>query len=136
MKQNTRTTGTTYLAARDDDEMMRTRTGTRDISAAEALRRRERQERNAWTNDANTGKKGKRNPNARGNETCMAKNMPARDKMNSRRSKPPGNDEDPQAISRPAVETITREAGTSRRIHPLIAVRRRRRRPRPLIIAE
>lgn len=117
------------------DEMMRTRTGTRDIIAAEARRRRERQERNAGTNDANTGKKGKRNSNARSNETRMSKNMPARDKINSRRSKPPGNDEDPQAIRRLAVETIAREAGTSRRNH-LHIIARRRRRPRLLIITK
>ena len=72
--------------------MMRMRTSTRDITAAEARRRQERQERNAGTDDTNTNKKGKRNPNTRSNETRMSKNMPARDKMNSRRSKLPGND--------------------------------------------
>ena len=75
-------------------------------------------------------------PNAWANETRMAKNMPARDKMNSRRSKPPGNDKARKQISCPAVETMIREAGTSRRNHPHIAARRRRRHPRPLIIAE
>lgn len=115
---------------------MRTRTGTRDITAAEARRRRERQERNAGTDDTNTNKKGKRNPNARSNETRMSKNMLARDKMNSRRSKPPGNDKARKQIDRSAVETMIREAGTSHRNHPHIAARRRRRKPRTLIIAE
>ena len=83
-----------------------------------------------------TSKKGKRNPNARSNETRMSKNMPARDKMNSRRSKPPGNDKARKQTDRPADETIIREAGTSHRNHPHIAARRRRRKPRTLIIAE
>ena len=85
---------------------MRTKTGTEDIS------------------------------HARVNETRMTKNMPARDKMNSQRPKPPGNNKARKQTDRPAVETIIREAGTSRRNHPHIAARRRRRHPRPLIIAE
>lgn len=40
----------------------------------------------------------------------MSKNMPARDKMNSRRSKPPWNDKARKQTDRPAVETIIREA--------------------------
>ena len=116
-------------------EMMRTRTGTQDITATEARRRRERQERNAGTDDTNTNKKGKRNPNARANNTRTTRDDHARDKMNSRRSKPPGNDEDPQAIRRPAIETIAREAGTSRRNH-LHIIARRRLRPRLLIITK
>ena len=70
--------------------MMRMRASTQDITAAEARRRQERQGRNDRTDDKNTSKKGKRNPNARANETRMDKNMPTRDEMNSRHRKPPG----------------------------------------------
>ena len=40
-------------------------------------------------------------PNTRANETRMAKNMPARDRMNSRRSKPPENDKARKQLAAP-----------------------------------